>query len=87
MQIASIEDSLHEMSKHVFWENKKVLPFSGQAQHTTNYFSQTLGSDMTCKLFPFETMCMKCRNLFSEENKNNIETMLSTENFTQHAKH
>ena len=33
------------------------------------YFNQTTGSDISCKLSPLETICMKCQNLFAGENK------------------
>ena len=33
------------------------------------YFSQKTGFDMSCKLSPMETICMKFRILFSGENK------------------
>ena len=32
-------------------------------------FSQKTGFDIPCKLSPMETICMKCQNLFSVENK------------------
>ena len=35
-------------------------------------FSPEKGSDISCKLSPLETICMQCRNLFSEKNKENI---------------
>ena len=34
-------------------------------------FSKT-GSNITCKLFPKETICIKCQTLFSRKNKKNI---------------
>ena len=33
------------------------------------YFSQKIGSDISCKLSPDETVCMKCLIPFSEERK------------------
>ena len=33
-----------------------------------SYFSQTV-FDITCKLTPLETTCLKCQNLFSGKNK------------------
>ena len=37
------------------------------------YFSlRKTGFDISCKLSPLETICMKCQNLFSRTNKNNI---------------
>ena len=32
-------------------------------------FSRKIGSDISCKLSPYETICMKCQSLFSGENK------------------
>ena len=32
-------------------------------------FSQKTGFDITCKLSPMETICMKCQILFSGKNK------------------
>ena len=37
-----------------------------------SYFSQETGCDISCKLSPLETTCMKCQLLFSVENKKNI---------------
>ena len=33
---------------------------------------QKTGFEISCKLSPLETICMKCQNLFSGKNKNNI---------------
>ena len=43
------------------------------------YFFQKTGSDISCKLSPVETICMKCQNLFSGENKKNIIYLSSAE--------
>ena len=53
------------------------VPLSGHIQQTTNwwyfsYSSQKTGFDISCKLSPLETVCMKCQNLFSGKNKKNI---------------
>ena len=45
-------------------------------------FSQKTGFDITCKLSPMETICMKCLNLFSGKHKKKYIKM-STEIFTQ----
>ena len=37
-----------------------------------SYFSQKIGSDISSKLSPEETICMKCQSLFSGENKKHI---------------
>ena len=37
-----------------------------------SYFSQKTGFDISCKLSPLETICMKCQMLFSGKNKKNI---------------
>ena len=34
-----------------------------------SYFSQKTGSDISCKLSPLETICMKCRILFYRKKK------------------
>ena len=62
-----------------------------------SYFSQKTGSDISCKLSPMETTCMKCQSLFSGQNKKNISkcrllkflpSMLSVYNYlTFHDKH
>ena len=52
---------------HSLWANSaddKLMMFS--------YFSQKTGSDISCKLSPLETICMKCQNQFSGKNKKNI---------------
>ena len=53
------------------------VPISGHIQQTTNwwyfsYSSQKTGFDISCKLSPLETICMKCQNMFFGENKKNI---------------
>ena len=52
------------------------LPLSGLIQQTTNwyfsYFSQKTGFEISCKLSPVETICMKCQTLFSGKSKKNI---------------
>ena len=35
------------------------------------YFSE-IGFDISCKLSPLVTTCMKCQNLFSEKNEKTI---------------
>ena len=51
-------------------QSPKPLPLSGHFQQTTkwcyfSYFSQKTGFDISCKLSPKETICMKCQILFS----------------------
>ena len=41
------------------------------------YFFQEIGFDISCKLSPLETICMKCQSLFSGEKKKNILSLLS----------
>ena len=36
------------------------------------FFFQKTGFDTSCKLSPFERICMKCRNLFSEKNNSDV---------------
>ena len=53
-------------------------------------FSRKINFDISCKSSPLETkvetICMKCRNLFSGQNKKAISIMLSAESFTQCAR-
>ena len=37
-----------------------------------SYFSEKTDFDISCKLSPMETVCIKCQILFSRENKKNI---------------
>ena len=50
------------------------------------FFFQKTGYDISCILSPKETICMKCRILFSGKNKKKHFKMSSAENFTQSAK-
>ena len=34
-----------------------------------SYFSEKIGFDISCKLFPNEKLCMKCQSLFSSKQK------------------
>ena len=71
----------------------QILPgiltfFTGLIQLKTNwwyfsYFLQRTGFDISYKLSPMETICMKCQNLFSAKKK---KFKMSAENFTQSAK-
>ena len=38
-------------------------------KHFDSYFSWKIGFDISCKLSPKETICMKCQTLFYEEKK------------------
>ena len=40
-------------------------------------FQKKMGFDISCKLSPQETICMKCQCLFSGKNKKNIFNLLS----------
>ena len=44
-----------------------------------SYFSLKTGFDILCKLSLMETICMKCQNLFSEQNKKNVNNLSSAE--------
>ena len=44
------------------------------------YFSQKTGYDISCKLSPKETICMKCQILFFGKNKKKIINLSSAEN-------
>ena len=46
--------------------------FSRPQSKDFSYFSQKTGFYISCKLSPLETICMKCQNLISGENKKNI---------------
>ena len=62
----------HLQFNRLLWEfGINFLPFSGQIQHTTNwwhfsYFSQETEFDISSKLSP---ICMKCQILFPGKNK------------------
>ena len=43
------------------------------------FFSQKIGSDISYKLSPKETICMKCLILFPGKSKKNILNLLSAE--------
>ena len=45
-----------------------------------SYFSQKTGFDISCKLSPKKTICMKCQILFSGKNKKNNIILSSAEN-------
>ena len=58
-------------------------------QLITCMFSQKTGSDISCKLSPVETICMKYQNLLSGKSKKKkyfSTGMLSAKNFIQNAK-
>ena len=50
------------------------------------YFSQKKEFDISCKLSPLETICMRCQILFSGKNKKRYFKTSSAEHFTQSAK-
>ena len=57
------------------FQKKKTL--SELIQQTTNwwyfsYFSQKTGFDISCKLSPLETICMKCQSCFLSKIRKNI---------------
>ena len=54
--------------------------FSRRHFETFSLFSQKTGFDISCKLSPKETICMKCQILFSGKNKKNIINLSSAEN-------
>ena len=37
-----------------------------------SYFSKKMGSDISCKMSPDETDCMKCQTPFSAKSKTNL---------------
>ena len=44
-----------------------------------SYFSMKKGFDISCKLSPLETICLKCRILFSGKNEKNVINLSSSE--------
>ena len=57
------------------------LPLSGLIKQATNWwhfslFQKKTGFDISCKLSPKETICMKCQILFFRKNKKNISNCL-----------
>ena len=57
-----------------------------QIDYICLFISQKIGLDISSKLSPTDTICMKCQSLFSGENKKKCFNISSAENFTQHAK-
>ena len=47
------------------------------------FSSQKTGFDISCKLSPVETICMKCQVLFSGKNNKNITNLSSAELFVR----
>ena len=45
-----------------------------------SYFSPKTGYNISCKLSPKKTICMKCLILFFRKNKKNIVNLSSAEN-------
>ena len=43
-----------------------------------SYFPQKTGFDISCKLSPKETICMKCQSMFSSRDKKNVIINLSS---------
>ena len=46
--------------------------FSRRHLEYFSFFSQKTGFDISCKLSPLETICMKCQILFPGKNKKNV---------------
>ena len=73
MHIVSLEDNLHEMSNSIFREKNgiKIIIIKRNQRRQINYvyfifiFFQKIGLDISCKLSPSETICMKCLILSS----------------------
>ena len=47
------------------------------------FFFQKIGFDISCKLPPKETICMKCQSIFSGEKKEKNTISLSSAEFAQ----
>ena len=64
--------SIHNMS---LWSINFYHSLANSADQKLVYFpnfSQKTGFDISCKLSPMETVCMKCQILFSGKNKKKI---------------
>ena len=59
--------------------------FSRRKIDIFSYFSQKIGFDISCKLSPEETICMKWQSQFSGKNEKKFQNVVCC-NFTQHAK-
>ena len=46
---------------------------------SSSFFPLKTDFDVSCKVSPMETICMKCQNLFSGKYKKNITNLLSAE--------
>ena len=53
--------------------------FSRRHIKTFSYVSQKTGFDISCKLSPMKTVCMKCRIMFSVKCKKHITNVSSAE--------
>ena len=53
--------------------------FSRQPAGDMLIFSQKTGFDISCKLSPLETICMKCQIVFSGKIRKNITNLSSAE--------
>ena len=51
------------------------------------FFSQKIRFEISCKLFPKETICMNSQNLLSGRKKKKKINILSAEIFIQHTKY
>ena len=51
------------------------VKFSDDTLKYVSYFSEKTGFDISCKLSPIETFCMKCPILFSGKNKKTINIL------------
>ena len=60
----------YKHAKNSFYDKNKTTIWDNSANDTLMiffffFFSQTTGLDISCKLSPLETICMKCQILFS----------------------
>ena len=68
-----LEDGYNK-NKYIFY-NLIIKQLSGLIQQMTHtddifpFFPQITGFDISCKLSPMETICMKCQNPFSRKSK------------------
>ena len=61
------------------WVNALHLASRQHFEIVFLFFFQKSGSDISCKLLPLKTICMKCQILFSGKNKKNITNLLNAE--------
>ena len=72
--------SISDYSNMLYWRRfalSHCLTWANSADDKVMPFSQKTGFDISCKLSPLETICLKCQKLFS-----GYFNLPSAENFT-----